>query len=112
MPITFRFGVAVDLLYTDNNKLWVAAELNQPNDNLRSQRIGMEYSMNDLIFLRGGWKIDEENDGPDSDGFAESLSFGAGLNLSVSGINGKFDVSWSQMDYLDDLVRFSVLLGF
>ncbi|MFQ5631300.1 MAG: PorV/PorQ family protein [bacterium] len=112
MPITFRFGVAVDLLYTDSNKLWVAAELNQPNDNLRNQRIGVEYSMNDLIFLRGGWKIDEENDGLDSDGFAESLSFGAGLNLSLSGINGKFDVSWSQMEHLDDLVRFSVLLGF
>lgn len=112
MPITFRFGVVVDLLHTESNKLWLAAELNQPNDNLRNQRIGVEYSMNDMVFLRGGWKIDEESDGLDSDGFAESLSAGAGLNLSVSGINGKFDVSWSQMSYLDDLVRFSVLLGF
>ena len=65
-----------------------------------------------MIFLRGGWKIDEEDGGLDKDGFAETLSFGAGLNLSVSGIDGKFDVSWSQMSHLDDLIRFSVLLGF
>jgi hypothetical protein len=112
MPITFRFGAVLDVLHGESSKLWLAAQLLQPNDNLRSESVGVEYSYNDLIFLRGGWKIDEENDGPDKDGFAESVSLGAGLNLSVSGISGKFDVSWSQMSYLDDLMRFSVLLGF
>jgi hypothetical protein len=112
MPITFRFGVVVDILHGETNKLWLAGQLLQPNDNLRSESFGAEYSYRDLVFLRGGWKIDEENDGPDKDGFAETLSFGAGLNLSVSGITGKFDVSWSQMSYIDDLMRFSVLLGF
>lgn len=112
MPITFRFGVVVDLLYSEKNKLWLAGELNQPNDNLRNQRLGVEYSYNDVLFLRGGWKIDEEDGGMDKDGFAETLSFGAGVNLSVSGIDGKFDFSWSQMSHLDDLLRFSVLLGF
>jgi hypothetical protein len=112
LPITFRFGVAVDLLYSDANKLWLAGQLLQPNDNLRSESFGVEYSYNDLIFLRGGWKIDEENEGPDKDGFAETVSLGAGLNLSVSGITGKFDVSWSQMSYVEDLFRFSILLGF
>ncbi|MCI0691618.1 PorV/PorQ family protein [candidate division KSB1 bacterium] len=112
LPITFRFGAAVDVLYGETNKLWLAAQLLQPNDNLRSESIGVEYGYRDLIFLRGGWKIDEENDGPDKDGFAETLSFGAGLNLSVSGFTGKFDFSWSQMSYIDDLVRFSILVGF
>lgn len=107
MPLTFRFGAAIDLLYSDNNKIWLTAELHQPNDNLRNESIGLEYIFNDLIFLRGGWKIDEEKDG-----FAESLAFGVGINLSISGINGMFDVSWTQMSYLNDLLRFSVLLGF
>jgi hypothetical protein len=112
LPLTFRFGVAVDILYSDQNKLWLSAELHQPNDNLRYQSVGVEYGFNDLVFLRGGFKIDEENEGPDKEGFAESLSFGGGVNLDVSGINGKFDVSWTQMNNLDDLLRFSVLLGF
>lgn len=112
MPITFRFGAVVDLLHNETNKLWLAGQLLQPNDNLRSESLGVEYGYRDLIFLRGGWKIDEENDGPDKDGFAETLSFGAGLNLSVSGFTGKFDFSWSQMSYIDDLVRFSILVGF
>lgn len=112
MPITFRFGLAVDLMYSERNKLWLAAQLHQPNDNLRSQSLGVEYGYNNLFFVRGGWKIDEENEGPDKDGFAETVSLGAGLNLSVSGISGKFDVAWSQMTYIEDLVRFSILLGF
>lgn len=112
MPLSFRFGGVIDLVYSEKNKLWFAAELHQPNDNLRHQSIGLEYAFNDLIFLRGGWKIDEETEGPDKDGFAESFSFGAGLNLSLSGFNGKFDVSWTQMSHLDDLLRFSVMFGF
>ena len=112
MPLTFRFGVAVDVMHTEQNKLWFAAELHQPNDNLRHQSIGLEYSFNDLIFLRGGWKIDEETEGLDKGGFAESFAFGAGFNLSMSGFNGKVDVSWTQMSNLDDLLRVSVMLGF
>ena len=121
MPLTFRFGVAVDLMYSDDSKLWLTGQLNQPNDNLRYQSIGLEYGYHDLIFLRTGFKIDEENndilddDGnkiEDGSGFAESLSFGAGINLDVSGVNGRFDVSWTKMKNFDDLVRFSVLLGF
>lgn len=112
MPLTFRFGAAVDVIDTETSKVWLSGELHQPNDNLRYQSLGVEYSYNDLIFLRGGWKIDEENDGIDQDGFSESLSFGGGLNLNMSGINGKFDASWTQMANLDDLLRFSILLAF
>jgi len=112
MPITFRFGAVVDVMHGETNKLWLAGQLLQPNDNLCSESFGLEYSYRDLIFLRGGWKIDEENEGPDKDGFAETLSLGAGLNLAVSGFTGKFDFSWSQMSYLDDLARFSILVGF
>jgi hypothetical protein len=112
MPITFRFGIVVDAMHSETSKLWIAAQLLQPNDNLRSESLGVEYGYRDLVFVRGGWKIDEEDEGPDRDGFAETVSLGTGLNLSVSGITGKFDLSWSAMSYLDDLVRFSVLLGF
>lgn len=112
LPITFRFGFALDLLYNENSKLWLTAELYQPNDNIRRESVGVEYSFQDLVYLRGGWKIDEEDEGIDQDGFAEVLSFGGGLNLSVGGVDGKLDVSWSQMSHLTDLVRFSLLLGF
>lgn len=112
LPITFRFGLAVDLVYNEVSKLWLAGELYQPNDNIRRESVGAEYSYRDLLFVRGGWKIDEENEGIDQNGFAEELSFGGGLNLSLGGLDGRFDVSWAQMSHLTDVVRFSVLLGF
>ena len=112
MPLTFRFGAALDIVNSENSQIWLTAEVHQPNDNLRNQSVGVEYVYNDLVFLRGGLKIDEENDGPDADGFAESFGVGAGINLSVSGIDGMFDVSWTKQTFLDDILRFSVMLSF
>lgn len=121
LPITFSFGVSVDVMNKDNSKLIVAGQMVQPNDNLRYETIGVEYSWNDAVFLRGGFKIDEENDDvvdennnsiDDANGFAETFSAGAGLKASFQGFMGQFDVSWAKQSNLNDLVRFSILLSF
>jgi hypothetical protein len=110
MPITFRFGIVVDAMHSETSKLWIAAQLLQPNDNLRSESLGVEYGYRDLVFVRGGWKIDEEDGAPT--GRLCRNRFTRRRQITVSGITGKFDLSWSAMSYLDDLIRFSVLLGF
>ncbi|RMF62936.1 MAG: hypothetical protein D6743_11410 [Calditrichaeota bacterium] len=115
LPITFRFGVSVDVVNTEESKVFVGAQLVQPNDNLRYETLGFEYSWNDILFLRGGFKVDEESDKDavgDSNGFSENVSAGAGLKASLSGFTGRFDVSWVNQENLNNLVRFSIHLMF
>lgn len=121
LPITFRFGLSINVLNRSNSKLVVASQLVQPNDNLRYETVGVEYSWQDALFIRGGFKIDEENDAvldegnneiADANGFAETFSAGVGLKASLKDLTGSFDVSWVSQDNLKDLIRFSVLLSF
>ncbi|MFQ5650050.1 MAG: PorV/PorQ family protein [bacterium] len=115
LPITFKFGIALDVVNRSTSKLILASNLVQPNDNLRYETVGFEYSWQDALFLRGGFKIDEEDDednAGDTNGFSERFSAGAGIKARLSDFTGKFDVSWVSQDNLDDLIRFSVLLNF
>ncbi|MFQ5708063.1 MAG: PorV/PorQ family protein [bacterium] len=115
LPITFRFGISVDVLNRRNSKVMVAGQLVQPNDNLRYETIGIEYSYFDTIFLRGGFKVDEENDEDvigNSTGFSENFSAGAGVKASFKQFTGNFDFSWVHQQSLNNLLRFSVLLSF
>ncbi len=115
LPITFRFGVAIDVVNREASKLILSGELVQPNDNLRYETFGAEYSWNDILFLRGGYKLDEEGDedaAGESNGFAETFSAGAGLKATLKDLTGEFDVSWVNRRNLNDVIRFSVLLSF
>ncbi|RMD89764.1 MAG: hypothetical protein D6813_10130 [Calditrichaeota bacterium] len=115
LPITFRFGVSVDVMNRENSKLMLAGTLVQPNDNLRYETLGFEYNWNDLLFLRGGFKIDEENDpdaAGDTSGFSENFSAGAGIKMAFKDFNGRFDFSWVNQQDLNNLTRFSIILSF
>jgi len=121
LPITFRFGVSVDVMNRSSSKIMLATQIVQPNDNLRYETFGAEYSYMDTIFLRGGYKLDEEDDNvvdgennkiAGANGFAETFSAGVGLKAAFKDVTGNFDFSWVQQDNLNDLIRFSILLGF
>lgn len=115
LPITFRFGASLDVVNTENSKIMLAGQLIQPNDNLRYTAFGVEFDYRDALFLRGGFKLDEESDqdaAGNSNGFSETFSAGAGVRASISEFTGRFDVSWASQRNLSDLIRFSILLAF
>ena len=56
LPIVFRVGLAMDILEGDLNKMTIAVDAAHPNDNTEFMNLGMEYSFNDFLFLRGGYK--------------------------------------------------------
>ncbi len=72
LPQTFAIGVsglivgneAEGMLFNSNDsKVLMSYELVQTRDHSQQQHLGMEYSFNDLIFLRGGYifNYDEES---------------------------------------------------
>jgi hypothetical protein len=72
MPVDFRVGLSIDLLPDEN--LNVSVEASHPNDGLEKVHIGTQYNFNNMLFIRGGYKM----------GYDEGdLSYGLGLNYSL-----------------------------
>jgi len=78
LPVNFRVGVGWNLVGTgstafqsDQHTLTLAVDANHPNDGPENASIGVEYKWQDLIALRGGYRIKDD---------VRSLSYGLGLH--------------------------------
>ncbi len=106
-PLTFRLGVAANLmgadalLVTDEiNRITVAYDLFQPNDYAQQMHLGLEYGFAGKLALRAGYKVRYDSDG---------LTLGAGVNTDLAGFNLSFDYSYGRMgQYLGTVHRISV----
>jgi long-subunit fatty acid transport protein len=56
LPLNFRVGIAYDVATGDFGKLILAVDALHPNDNYESLNLGGEYLINDVLYLRGGYK--------------------------------------------------------
>lgn len=103
LPQTFNIGLAAYLLSADANALFhsdtqtllLACDIVQPRDYDQQYNIGLEYGFNQLLFLRGGYKLNYDEEG---------LSLGFGLTWNKL----RMDYAYSDFgDYLDAVHRFS-----
>ncbi len=100
LPMMFRVGLAYDVDFSPKARLTLASELRHPNDNVEQGAVGAEFGFDEKFFLRGGYKIQYEEEG---------LSFGGGLNTAVSGDTKlMIDYSWQDFGRLESTQRFSV----
>ncbi len=92
LPLIFRLGVSVNLLYTDYHQLTVAVDALHPNNNSESINIGSQYLIKmpafGKFYLRGGYKalfMDNSEFGP-TYGFGLRLNkiYNAGLNIGYA----------------------------
>jgi hypothetical protein len=97
-PLAFRIGISADLLgsnalllQSEMNRLTVAYGLFQPNDYDQQMHVGAEYSFDNVVALRVGYKVDYDTEG---------LTYGAGLQTIVSGTPIFLDYSFGQMNAL------------
>jgi hypothetical protein len=102
-PTQFKIGFAFEPIDINDHKVTASLQLNHPNDNAENLALGLEYSWNNLIFLRSGYKInvDEEN-----------ISFGAGVNIPLGFSNVKFDYAFVNFTNLGATHRISLLISF
>ncbi len=106
-PLTFRLGVAADLMGEDAllvrddvNRITIAYDLFQPNDYAQQMHIGVEYGFDRSLALRAGYKVRYDSDG---------LTLGAGVNTDLAGVRLSFDYSYGRMgEYLGTVHRISV----
>ncbi|MCG3119699.1 MAG: hypothetical protein ALAOOOJD_02210 [bacterium] len=101
LPLNFRVGLSVDVFRNESSGLIMAADFNHPTDADERLNFGAEYSFSNRLFLRGGYKLNYDE---------ESYTFGGGLNLPITNYNFMLDYSFNEFGILGETHRFS--LGF
>lgn len=104
LPLTFRMGLAYDVQMNANTMMTLSGELKHPNDNFRQGAFGTEFAFSEKFFLRGGYKINYEEEG---------LAFGGGMLTTLSGDTKiDFNYSWQDLGRLTSSQKFSIGLMF
>lgn len=108
MPLMFRVGLGIDLLKgAGNSNLIVAVDALHPNDDVEYVNAGMEYTFNQMVSLRAGYKTLFARDSE------EGLALGGGIKYKVMGFTElRLDYAYQDFGVLDNIQKFSLILGF
>jgi hypothetical protein len=107
LPLLFRVGIALDALTLNSSRVMIAVDAVHPNDNTEYLNMGVEYSSNDWLFLRAGYKNLLVLDGE------EGLTLGAGMKYGLSrNVMIKIDYSYQDSGRLLNAQSFSLALEF
>lgn len=101
LPMTFKLGMAMDVIDRGPHRLTVEVDGIHPNDNVEQVGVGAEYWFNGLVALRGGYRINTDEEG---------LTAGAGFRIPVGGKTIALDYAYADFNRLDMVHRAS--LGF
>lgn len=106
LPLLLRTGISFDLIDSKYNRVTVMLDYNHPNDNKEYLNSGFEYGINNIVFLRGGFR-----------GFGMSeleggLSLGGGVNLHWKNTIFKFDYAYSDYGILKSTERYTISFVF
>lgn len=99
LPLAFKFGMALPVIKTNSIEIALLGDANQTNDNNLNADLGaqFEFATRMMTFdARVGYK-DAFLDNVDS-----HLSYGAGIDLQLSGVRFGFDFAYIPFDLLDD----------
>jgi len=102
-PTVFRVGAAMDIWKTAHQSILFSLQLNHPVDNAENISTGFEYNYGNIFFLRGGYKINKEE---------ENASFGAGLIVPIGKLKLRVDYGFANFNHLSDPQRLSIGLAF
>src|SRR4030066_852199 len=85
-PTIFRIGFAFEPYESEEHSVTTSIQLNHPNDNSENVATGFEYNWNKMLYLRGGYKfnLDEQN-----------FSFGVGINIPTNLAMFNLDYAYS-----------------
>lgn len=101
-PTVFRIGFAFEPYQTEEHMITTAIQLNHPNDNSENVVTGLEYKWKNLLYLRGGYKFNVDE---------QSFSFGTGLNFPLSIAEFNLDYAYSKFNNLGSVHTFTIILG-
>jgi len=114
LPLTFRVGVAADVLKIPHGKLTMAIDAAHPNNYSESISVGGEFNLMDMAFLRAGqtFYLDDLDDDGNSLS-QEGFNVGGGVNFLIArSLRFKLDMAYGNWGILNETRRFSLSLEF
>jgi len=107
LPLLFRIGIAKDFSILDKHRFTIGLDAIHPNDNAEALNFGGEYSFNENVFLRAGYKsIFLENS-------EEGLTLGFGLKFEMANnILINFDYAYQDFNNLRYTQQFGLGISF
>lgn len=106
LPLLFRFGMSMELVNNENNRITVAVDALHPNDNAESLNSGVEYVFGDWFALRGGYSaifLDDSEAG---------FTVGGGIYYDFANLAFKLDYAYEDFGRLEDIQKFTIQLAF
>jgi hypothetical protein len=103
MPLDLRAGIAMDFLDDEGSPhlLTVVVEGDHPNDGREKFHVGANYSFDNVLSLRGGYRFNYDE---------QRFTFGAGISYPFGGVQGTINYSFLDFGDLTQVHMFS--LGF
>jgi long-subunit fatty acid transport protein len=95
-PLNFTVGLSVEPLSDEMQRLILGFEGSHPNDNEERAAVGGEYTIYQMLSLRGGYKINYD---------AETWSAGVGVQVPLGMMKVKVDYSYTDFGKLTDIHR-------
>lgn len=103
LPTTFTFGLAMNALESEQQKLLVSMSAFKPNDGKPLGQIGAEWNYRDLLFLRAGYRVNHD---------VARYAFGGGVQVGLGNYRLSFDYAYSDFMLLGAAHRFGANLTF
>jgi len=108
VPSLFTFGMAYTVDLNEDNLVNLTGTFSSLNDASDKSNIGLEYSWQNMVFLRGGYNYLSEGQTDNIFG----ASFGAGIKYQIGDFDVYFDYAYMQMtNYFDANNVFTIKLG-
>jgi hypothetical protein len=106
LPGVFRIGLSLPIELSEESGLLLLAEALHPNDNSESANVGVEWTLRNVLALRGGYQTLFQTDRE------LGLTLGFGVLGRLGDNRYQVDYAWAGHDHLEDTHRLSVVLIF
>jgi hypothetical protein len=103
LPTNFKFGLGMNAIDGDNQKLLVSFSAIKPNEGEPQAQAGMEWNFMNTFFVRGGYRFNYS---------AATYSLGGGVAFDLAGIGMRADYAFNNYTTLGGSHRFGLGLSF
>ncbi len=118
LPLTYSIGTSFYPYNTEEARVMISLDTTKPQDSQQLIFGGVEVSLYDLLFLRGGYKLNYAftDDGGTStrdaiDTSVEKFSVGGGLQYEVSGMHVGVDYAFTGVELFDNVHQITLRFG-